>query len=172
MALIHIVKKLRYGTPTGTDTMPVSLTELPNTVKGSVTMDESDPTFQDFFEDQIESPIDSVEVEKGDVDFKASFYQFDYDMLAALKGGTSVAAVPSTSPAKWKNGVVYQTKKLALQVETESGHYLNFYNARLFVKIVGGGGRDQKLMIAMVIRPLATEDRAGDWEISDIDIPT
>ena len=169
--LIHIVKKLRYGDPTGSNTMPVALNDLPDTVKGSISQDETDPTFQDFWVDQLAVPIDSVEVQRGESTFNAQFYDFDYDMLEALKGGTSVAAVAGTSAAAWQNGVVYNTKKLAFQAETESGQYINFFNARLYVKITGNGGRDAKLMIQVHIKPLATEDRAGDWEIRNVDIP-
>jgi len=173
MARIYAVKTISYGTPTGTTTMPegANLYALPETVRGSISMDEGDPTYQDFFTDQTMPPVDSVQVSEGETTISAQFHNVQYDHLEALKGGTAVAAVTGTSAAKWKKGVTFRNDKLAMQIETESGHYFNFYNARIFAKITGGGGRDTGFMLQVNIKPLATTDLAGDWEISDVVIP-
>ncbi|MGV8136489.1 MAG: hypothetical protein AB2L20_14870 [Mangrovibacterium sp.] len=171
MARIYAVKTIKHGTPTGTVTMPTPLTALPETVRGSISMDEGDPTYQDFFTDQTMPPIDSVQVSEGETTFTTQFHNVLFADLEALKGGESVAAVAGTSAAKWKKGVTFRNDKLAIQIETESGHFFNFYNARIFAKITGGGGRDSGFTLQVNIKPLVTADGAGDWEISDVAIP-
>lgn len=171
---VFSLKSTKYGTPTGDNTMPDSgsLTALPDTVRGSVSVTESDPTLQRFFVDQKKGAIRVVQSEAGELEFTLQFYDMDYDILAAIKGGASVAAVPSTSAAKWTNGTTFDNIVKALQLETDSGQYFNFYNALLIATITGSGSRDGMFAVQMRIIPQLAADGSGDYEIEDVEIPT
>lgn len=63
---IYQVSAVKIGTPTGSNTMPASgdMTTLPNTVKGSVNLEESEGATVDFEVDQQSTPIMTVKTEE------------------------------------------------------------------------------------------------------------
>lgn len=160
---VFSVKSVKYGTPTGTATMPGTLTALPDTVKGSVAVSETDPTVQKFFVDQKQAPVRVVDAGAGELSFVMQFYDLTYATLVIIKGGTV-----NTGPTKWMHGATFTSINLAIQVETDSGHYFNFYNAFVMSKITGNGSRDGMFAVEMTVQPQLTTDLAGDYEIADV----
>lgn len=161
---IYSIKSVKYGTPTGTATMPASgdLTDLGNTVRGSVTIEESEGSVNKFKVDQKVASI--LELSNGDeeLSFVGQFPDVSYANLATLKGGTSSSAggfntfTPSTG---------FTSVQKALELEMDSGHKINIFNAQIFARVVNGGGRDKMVAVAMKATPLITADDAGTWEI-------
>lgn len=158
---IFSVKTVKYGTPTGTSTMPATgdLTPFPDTVKGSITIEEDEGAFAEFFVDQKAQPIRVVKTEEGKLSANMQFYSMDYTMLAALKGGT--ADTSSYIPA-----VGFTDNSLAIQIETDSGHVFDFYNAQVSARITGGGGRDQMFAVEATMTPQLTADGLSSWKVS------
>lgn len=156
------VKTVKYGTPTGTNTMPVGLTALPDTVKGSVSLDETEGASTQFFVDQKKDPIKVVKTDEGLLTATMQFYDLTYIHLAALKGGTAPtgvgysAFVPATG---------YTNVEKALEIELDSGQKINMFNAQCITRITGGGGRDKMFAMEMKATPQMTADLAGSWEI-------
>lgn len=169
---IFSVKGVKYGIPTGVNTMPVTKTALPDTVKGTVAVTETDPSVQKFFVDQKQAPIRVVDSASGELSFSMQFYDMTYATLVAIKGGSAVAAVPGVSAAKWRHGATFSSIALAIEVETDSGQYFNFYNAFIIAKITGSGSRDGMFAVEMQIQPQLAADLSGDYEIADVVIPT
>lgn len=169
---IYSVKKSRYGTPTGTTTMPATMVDLDENVKDSISLDESEPKIEKIRTEQGRTPRRVVESEPGELSIVLQYHDMSYDKLAALKGGTATAAVPGTSAAAWKPGTTFNVTSKAFQVETESGEYFNFYNAMLIATIGGKGSRAGYFYLQVKVYPQMTADNAGDWEIRDIAIPT
>lgn len=164
MNYIYSIKTIKYGTPTGTGTMPASgsLIDLGNTVRGSVTIEESEGSVTKFKVDQKRASI--LELATGDEELtvNAQFPDIDYVNLAALKGGTSSSAggFNTFTPA-----VGFTSVQKALEVELDSGHKVNIFNAQVFARIMNGGGRDKMLAIALKATPLLTADGLAEWEI-------
>jgi hypothetical protein len=162
---IYSVKTVKYGTPTGTNTMPESLVTLPDTVKGTVAIDESEGSTTQFFVDQKKNPIKSAKIEEGQTTVTMQFYDMDTTHLAAFKGGTRVTGggadkfVPSTG---------YTTVEKALQIEFDSGHKFNMFNAACVARLMGGGGRDKMLSWELKATVQVTADLAGDAEYGTI----
>jgi hypothetical protein len=157
---IFSVSSVKYGTATGSNTMPASgaMTTLPDTVKGSINMEEAEGAIQKFYTDQKRDPIKIVKTEEGDLVATMQFYDLTYATIAALKGGTGDASgyVPSTA---------YTLIEKALQINTDSGHTFDFYNASIQTRIMGGGGRDAMFSMEMKATPQVTADLAGSWKV-------
>ena len=160
MNYIYSVKSVKYGTPTGLATMPASgsMVSLPDTVKGSIDLEEAEGTTQDFFTDQKIDSIKKVKTEEGQFVATFQFYDLDYTMLAAIKGGSGDAS-------GWTPSTGYTLIEKALEIATDSGHVFDFFNASIDSRILGGGGRDAMFMVEMKATPQVTADGLGSYKI-------
>lgn len=168
---IYSVKASRFGTPTGTVSMPASMTEMGENVRDSITLEETEPTLVKIRTEQGATPRRVVVSEPGETSITLQYHDMSYDNLAALKGGESIAAVPGTSAAAWKPGMTFESPELGYQVETDSGEYFNFYNARIVATIGGSGSRAGFFYVQVKVYPQVTADKTGSWEIRDVEIP-
>lgn len=163
---LYSVKTVKYGTPTGINTMPAGLTTLPNTTKGSVSLDETEGASVPFYVDQLKDPIKVVKTEEGRLSAVMQFNDFNFLALAAFKGGTAPTGggfekfVPATG---------YTEVEKALEIELDSGQKINMFNAQCFARVTGGGGRDKILAWELKASPQMTDDLSGSWEISEAD---
>ena len=158
--LIFGITAVRYGDAATGSNMPsgTALTALPNTVKGSVSIEEGPGTTAKFYVDQQASPVKVVKTEEGEVLANMQFYDMTFATIAALKGGTGNAS--GYEPA---TGFSFIEK--ALEIETDSGHYFQFYNAHIDAHITGGGSRDSMFALEMNAIPQMTSDLTGSWKI-------
>lgn len=155
---IYSVKNTRYGTPTGTNTMP-ALTTLPNNVKNTISLDEGDPTFTSIYEEQAVAPIRRIQTAAGDISFRCQYHDLTYATVAALKGGSAVGAATG-----YQAPTDFADINLAFQVEFDSGHYFNYYNAAIAAKIVGSGARDGFIALDLTVMPQLSADGLGIWD--------
>jgi hypothetical protein len=155
------ITSVKYGDAATTNTMPSSLTTLPNTVKGSVSIDETEGSTTDFMVDQQFSPVRQVKTEEGVISATMQFYDMSFANVAALKGGSGDASgfTPATG---------YTTVNKALEITMDSGHKLLMYNASLVTRIVGGGGRDKMFALEVKATPQLTTDSAGSWKLEKV----
>lgn len=154
------IKSISYGVAASSNYMPsgVALTALPDTVKGSVSIDETEGSTTKFFVDQKFSPVKVVKTEEGELSAVAQFYDLTFANIAALKGGTGNASgyTPATG---------YTTIELATKILLDSGHTLDMYNAAVTARIIGGGGRDKLFALEAKFIPQLTADNAGSWKL-------
>jgi len=155
---VFSVSGMKYGTPTGTSGMPGGLTSLPDTVKGSITVEETEGSVLRFYVDQKKEPIRSIKAEEGEFTLTAQFYDMGFASLAAFKGGSGNASgfVPSTD---------YTTVDKALEVTFSSGHVLNIFNGSCTARLTGGGGRDKMLSWELKVVPMITNDGSGSYDL-------
>lgn len=155
------ITSVKYGVAADTNSMPTSLTPLPNTVKGSVSIDETEGSVTQFFVDQQYSPVREVKTEEGVISAVMQFYDNTFTHIAALKGGTADASgyTPATG---------YTTVNKALEIIMDSGHKLLMYNASITARLVGGGGRDRMFALEMKATPQLTSDSAGSWKLEKV----
>jgi hypothetical protein len=155
------IASVKYGTAaTGAGNFPsgVLLTTAPDTVKGSVSIEETEGSVTDFFVDQKFSPVRSVKTEEGQLSATFQFYDMTFATMAAFKGGTGNATgyTPATG---------YTTVNLALELALDSGQKLQMYNANCITRIVGGGGRDKLFALEVKAIPQMTTDNSASWRI-------
>jgi len=155
------IASVKYGTAATGSNMPsgAALTTLPDTVKGSVSIEETEGSLTNFYVDQKFSPVRSVKTEEGELSAIMQFYDMTFANIAALKGGTGNASgyTPATG---------YTTVNLALEMLLDSGHKLQMYNANCITRIIGGGGRDKLFSLELKALPQMTADNTGSWKIS------
>lgn len=157
---IFAVSSVKYGTPTGSNSMPASgsMTALPDTVKGSIQLEEAEGSLQKFNVDQKVDPIKVLKTEEGELTVVMQFYDLTYATIAAIKGGTGDASgyAPATG---------FSQIEKALEITTESGHIFDLYNAYVSTRIIGGGGRDSMFMMEMKAWPQISADLTGTWKV-------
>ena len=171
---VYSVASMRYGTPTGSNTMPASgtMTALPDTVKGSITIDETEGSVLRFYVDQKKEPVRSIKAEEGEFTLTAQFYDMTFAHLAAFKGGTAPTGTHgTTTPNKFVPSVGYTTVDKALRIVFDSGHVLNLFNASCTSRMTGGGGRDKMLAMEIKAVPQVSADLAGSYELTDELVP-
>jgi hypothetical protein len=158
---LYGITSVKYGTAaTGIGNFPsgVLLTTAPDTVRGSVTIEESEGSTTDFFTDQKYNPVLSVKTEEGKLSATFQFYDLTFATLATFKGGTG--NVSGYSPATG-----YTAVNLALELNLDSGEKLHMHNASCITKIIGGGGRDKIWAIEVKALPQMTTDNSVAWRI-------
>uniref|UniRef100_A0A6M3JSS3 Uncharacterized protein n=1 Tax=viral metagenome TaxID=1070528 RepID=A0A6M3JSS3_9ZZZZ len=158
---LYGIASVKYGTSaTGLGNFPsgVLLTTAPDTVKGSVTIEETEGATTEFFVDQKFSPVRSVKTEEGKLSATFQFYDMTFNTMAAFKGGTGNASgyTPATG---------YVTVDKALELTLDSGDKLCIHNASCATRIVGGGGRDKLWALEVKATPQMTTDLSGSWRI-------
>lgn len=155
------ITSVKYGDASSSNYSPASasLTTLPNTVKGSVSIEETEGSTTKFYVDQQFSPVRQVKTEEGELSATMQFYDMTFATLAAIKGGTGNVSgyVPASG---------YVTVDKYLEILMDSGHKLIMYNASLTSRITGGGGRDKMFAVEMKAVPQLTTDNAGSYRIS------
>lgn len=155
---IYSVTKIEYGTPTGTPTLG-SMTQLPDTVKGSITIEETEGASVKFYVDQKKEPIKVVKTEEGEMAVTAQFYDMSGSFLAAFKGGSAASGAgftPSTG---------YTTVEKGIKITFDSGQVLEMYNAACLARYTGGGGRDKMLSWELKMIPQVTLDGTGSYKV-------
>lgn len=156
---IFSIATAKYGTAATTGSMPTSLTDLGNTVKGSVTIDEAAGTETKFWEDQSSVPVRVAKTEEGELSATMQFYDIPYAVLADLKGGTGNAS-------GWSPTATFTQVNKAFQITTDSGHKLEIYNGSVIARITGGGGRDKMFAMEVKVTPQVTADGISSYKWS------
>lgn len=158
--LVYGIKAVKTGTPTNLATMPALLDPFSETVKGSFTLAETDPTTVDANTEESAAPLDSItDVESV---LEGSWKTFDYTpaMLALVKGGT-------VTGTKWQAPASATNIKLALAVETTAGPVLNIYKAKISAKFTGVISKSGFSEIEIKFRALAPAAGLSPYEWDD-----
>lgn len=157
---LYGIKSVKYGTAASSnyELASADLTTAPNTVKGSVSIDETEGSTTEFYVDQQFSPIRQVKTEEGKLSAVMQFYDMSFAGIAAFKGGTGTASsyVPATG---------FVTIDKYLEISMDSGHTLYMYNGSCVARITGGGGRDKMFSLELKATPQLTTDSAGSYKI-------
>lgn len=158
---IYGITTVKYADAASSNYAPGSLSDLPNTVKGTVTLDETEGSTTKFEVDQQYTPIRNIKTEEGELSSVMQFYDMTFATLAALKGGTGNVSgyVPATG---------YTTIEKFLEITTDAGYKFLMYNAAIQTRIMGGLSRDKMLSIELKATPQLTADNAGSWKIDKV----
>jgi hypothetical protein len=158
---LYGISSVKYGTSaTGYGNFPSGtlLTSLPDTVKGSVTIEETEGATTDFMVDQKFSPVRQVKTDEGLLTATMQFYDMTFANLAQLKGGTG-------NVSGYSQATGYTEVYKALELGLDSGQKLLMYNASLITRMIGGGGRDKMFALEVKATPQLTTDNSIAWRI-------
>lgn len=154
---------MSYGTPTGGASMPSGLSALPDTVRGSISIEETEGSVLKFFVDQKKEPVRVIKAEEGEFTMTAQFYDLTFANLAAFKGGTASSGTPQV----FTPSTDYTTVDKALKITFDSGHVMDIFNGSCVARMTGGGGRDKMLAWELKVTPMLSVDLAGSYTITD-----
>jgi len=138
------LKSVKFGTPTGTAAMPAALDmeEFAQTVRGSMTLSETEPTVQDFNVEEQDAPVEQAITESSKLELTWRAYDLSPAIIEIVKGGDgSTLATTWTAPAKTT------MIKLAIEIETDGGSTIAIPNANIVARLDGVIGREDMLQL-------------------------
>lgn len=159
------IKSVKFGTPTGTDSMPGTLNAWAQTVAGSLTLSEDEAQTKDFNVEEATTPVKTIVTDVGAVTITWRAYDLSPALLAVVKGGT---ASTGAAPAEHTYGgpVSVAAKDLALQITTTNGVVFNVYNAAVLARFDGGIGRENLLEVEVRASAQDPGDGSSPYQIS------
>lgn len=132
------IKSVKFGTPTGNSTMPETLTQWAQTVRGSLTLSEDEAQKKDFKVEEVTSPVKQIVTDAGALNVKWRAYDCTPTLVAVVKGGTpGTEGSGATAMLTYEGPVSVATLDLALQIETTNGVIWNIYKASILARFDG-----------------------------------
>jgi hypothetical protein len=152
------IASVKYGTPTGTASMP-SVTSWAQTVQGSLVLSEAESTTKDFYVEETSSPVVSLVTEAGALTITWRAYDLTPALLVIMKGGTAgVQGSGSSQMQSYAGPVTIDSLNLALEITTTSGVVFSIYNAACLCRFDSSISREQLLEVEVT----ATVQDPGD----------
>lgn len=152
------LKWVKYGTPTDTVAMPATLNDFAKTVKGSMTIEEAEPSIQDFKVEEVDSPVKQSITENGTLTITWKAYNLDPEIIAAVKGGASTATKFS-APVK---SVIIEK---ALEIKSNDNVVFAIPKASIVARITGQVGADDMLQLEIKATAIDPGDGGSPWYI-------
>lgn len=156
------LKSVKFGDPTGTVAMPETLTDFAKTVKGSMTLEESEATEEKFYVEEQSAPVESVITEDSELEATWECYDIAPEILAIVKGGTTTT---SATEKTWSAPSSAVRIKKAIQLTTESGAKITIPNATITARITGKVGKEELLKLSVKATPLDPGDGGSPFQI-------
>jgi hypothetical protein len=156
------VDSIETGTPSTDGTMPTTMTALPDTVDGTVVIEETTPQTKGFKRSKDKAPFMIVVTEDGNLPIKFSIYDISPSVLAILKGGTA------TAETAWKPSVgTSQLIETALRLKTEGGKLtVNIPKASVTALIKGSLKSDELLTLECTATPLSVDPTKPPYDLA------
>lgn len=153
------IKSVKFGTPTGSNTMPGSLTAFAQTVAGSFTLSEDEAQTKDFKVEEVTTPVKTTVTDVGALSATWRCYNISPAILAMVKGGT--ATTPAAPTAHTYDGPVsVATKDLALEITTTDNVVFAVYKAAVLARFDGSMGREN--ILELEVRAIAQDPGNGE----------
>ena len=152
------LKSVKFGTPTGSDTMPATMTAWAQTVQGSMTIEESEAEVKNFKVEEVSSPVKQAIVEDGVLTLTWKAYDIDPAIVAVVKNGTATAT-------KFSAAANSEIIEKALEVTTDDDVKFTIPKASIVARLTGAiGGED---MIQMEVKATAIDPGNGGspWQM-------
>lgn len=161
--LVYGIKSVKLGIPTDLETMPATLDNFSETVKGSFTLAETEATTIDAETEESIAPIGSI-TDKEAV-LEGTWKTFDYTpaMLAMVKGGTATGA------ASWKAPAAPVNIEKALKITTTVDAVLNVYKAKIVARFTGVMSKTGFSEIEIKFKALSPATGLAPYEWDNLD---
>lgn len=154
------LKSVKFGTPTGTVAMPASLTAFAKTVKGSMTIEESEPTITDFKVEELSAPIKQAITEDGVLTVTWRCYDLNPEIIKVVKGGEGTTVSKKYSaPAK---SVIMEK---GLELTSDDNMVFAIPKASIVARITGQVGSDDMIQLEVKATAIDPGDGGSPWYI-------
>lgn len=156
------VKSIETGLASADGTMPTTMTPLPDSVDGTVVIEETAPQTKGFKRSNDRAPFMIVVTEDGNLPIKFSLYDISPSVLAKLKGGTA------TEETAWKPPIgSSQLIETALRLKTEGGQLtVNIPKASVVALIKGSLKSDELLTLECTATPLGVSPDKPTYDLA------
>lgn len=158
------IASVKFGTPTGTNTMPGTLNAWAQTVAGSLTISEEEAQKKKFNVEEVTTPVKEIVTDVGALAAKWRGYDLSPALLAVVKGGTSTTPAAPT-PHTYDGPTSVVAKELALEITTTSGIKFKVYKASVLARFDGGVGRENLLEVEVTASALDPGDGSSPYQI-------
>lgn len=159
------LKSVKFGIPTGDSSMPTEMEPFAKTVRGTMTISESEPTVQDFYVEEQDAPVEQSITESSKLEVTWKAYDMSAATLEKVKGGTAVEDNGVDTPESYTAPAKTILKKLALEIETNTGSKYLIPKANVIARIDGTIGREDMLQVEVTATALDPGDGKGPWTI-------
>lgn len=136
------IASVKFGTPTGSNTMPGSLSQWAQTVQGSLTLSEAEAQTKEFYVEEATTPVHSIITQPGATTITWRAYDLTPDLIEVVKGGTSGTDGASLT---WLAPTTLEPMELALEITTTNGVVFEFYKTSVLARFDSVVGREQLL---------------------------
>jgi hypothetical protein len=159
------IASVEYGTPTGTATMPGSVTQWAQTVEGSFTLSEDESQTKDFKVEEVTTPVKSIVTEAGSLKIKWRAYDITPSLVAIMKGGTAGTEAGPPAYLTYDGPTSVAAKDLALRITTTNGVIFNIYKAACVGRFDGSLSRTDLLEMEVSATVLDPGNAGSPYEI-------
>lgn len=154
---LYGIKSVKFGTPTGSSTMPVAsaMTAWAQTVRGSFTLSEDEAQKKEFKVEETSTAIKEIVTDAGSLTGKWRAYDVTPTLVAVVKGGTAgTAGVGSAATVTYAGPVSVVAMELALEVTTTNDAVINIYKASVLGRFDGGVSAESLLEMEVTAKAL------------------
>lgn len=131
------IKTVKYGTPTGSSTMPETLTQWAQTVEGSFKLSEAESQQKNYKVEETTTPVATTVTDPGVTEMKWRAYDITPSLVAIMKGGTAGSEVGPPAYLTYAGPVTVATVNLAIQIVTTNDVVFNFYKVACLCRFDG-----------------------------------
>ena len=127
-----------------------SFAAIGKTDEGSATITMADPTFTEFYAEEVDSPLHTA-VKQGSIEVKFNLAAPDLTQLAAVFGGSVTG---TGSSATWEMPDSTTGIEKSLKITPTAGLILTFPRAQMTAKLVGGLKKTDTLKVEVTAKIL------------------
>lgn len=154
------IASVKFGTPTGGSTMPVTMTAWAQTVRGSLTISEDEAQKKEFKVEEASSPVKEIVTDAGALAGKWRAYDLTPSLIAVVKGGTAgTAGTGANATVTYAGPVSVAAMELALEITTINGVKFLIYKASVIARFDGGVSAES--LLEMEVSAKALDPGAG-----------
>lgn len=156
------VDSIETGLASTDGTMPTTMTALPDTVEGTVVIEETAPQTKGFKRSKDKAPFKIVVTEDANLPIKFSIYDISPSVLATLKGGTATAET-AWKPAIGTSALI----EIALRLKTEGAALtINIPKASVVALIKGSLKSDELLTLECTATPMSVDPTKPTYDLA------
>jgi|LSQX01.2.fsa_nt_gb hypothetical protein len=157
------IKKVKFGKPTGSDTMPTGAnapTAWAQTVAGSLVLSEDEATTKDFNVEEVSTPVKTIVTSVGALTATWRSYDITPSLLSIVKGGVATSTGSGTGKrAVFKGPKTVKALDMALEIITDNDIVFKVYKAAVLARFDGGVGKENLLEVE--VRAVAQDPGNG-----------
>lgn len=156
------IKSIKFGTPTGSSTMPAAsaMTQWAQTVRGSLTISEDEAQTKEFKVEEVSTPVKEIVTDVGALSAKWRAYDLTPTLIAKVKGGTAgTAGTGASATVTYAGPTSVDTLELALEITTMNDIVFNIYKSSVLARFDGGVSAES--LLEMEVSAKALDPGAG-----------